>query len=350
MNAYREAVQTANEHHQKADDWQKGGVALAAVTTGLAAPTDSALGIAAATASPAAAYQVGQYFKGLAKQNSDGKLTAKQETAHILAHAVLGAATAAAGGNNALTAAISAGGAEAAAPYVSQWLYGEKDGSKLTAEQKETVSGILSLGGVAVGAAAGGSGSDWVAGGQAAQTAVENNFSLSDFGISQNAQNNLQQMAHQQVQQFVVNARSSPDEKSKLIELLRSYGANKAISAEITAALGVGANVNVTINENRDLIISIAGTAGAGVSGFIGATTSDKSRKDGWYSEVCVNGKLGAAGGGCIGANLEKGAPVMHTLKLGVGLGVIPVEANANIGYQSTWKLKNPTKQGHENK
>ena len=52
LAAYREAVQTANEHHQKADDWQRGGVALAAVATGLSAPTDSALGIAAA-------YQIG---------------------------------------------------------------------------------------------------------------------------------------------------------------------------------------------------------------------------------------------------------------------------------------------------
>ncbi|WP_165091118.1 hypothetical protein [Neisseria yangbaofengii] len=60
---YHAAVQTTNYHHHKADDWQKGGVALAAVATGLSAPADSALGIAAATAIPAAAYQVGQYFK-----------------------------------------------------------------------------------------------------------------------------------------------------------------------------------------------------------------------------------------------------------------------------------------------
>ncbi|MFC5921679.1 hypothetical protein ACFPVS_13445 [Neisseria weixii] len=38
-------------------------MALAAVATGLRALADSALGIAATTAIPAAAYQVGQYFK-----------------------------------------------------------------------------------------------------------------------------------------------------------------------------------------------------------------------------------------------------------------------------------------------
>ncbi|RPD83014.1 hypothetical protein EGK75_13760 [Neisseria weixii] len=112
MATYHEAVQTANEHHQKADNWQKGVVALAAVATGLSAPTDSALGIAAATASPAAAYQIGQYFKGLAAQNSDGRLTGAQETARVVAHGVIAAAIAAAGDGNALSAAISAGGAD----------------------------------------------------------------------------------------------------------------------------------------------------------------------------------------------------------------------------------------------
>ncbi|VEE08005.1 hypothetical protein [Neisseria animalis] len=112
------------------------------VAAGLSAPTDSVAGIAAATVSPAVAYQIGQHFKGLAKDNADGKLTAKQEAAHILSHAVLGAAVAAAGGNDAMTAAIAAGGAEAVAPVISNWLYDEKDGSKLTAEQKETVAAI----------------------------------------------------------------------------------------------------------------------------------------------------------------------------------------------------------------
>uniref|UniRef100_UPI001F14C0A9 VENN motif pre-toxin domain-containing protein n=1 Tax=Neisseria yangbaofengii TaxID=2709396 RepID=UPI001F14C0A9 len=184
LNAYREAVQTANEHHQKADNWQKGGVALAAVATGLSAPTDSALGIAAAAASPAAAYQIGQYFKELAQQNSDGKLTGKQETAHILAHAVLGAATAAAGDNNALAGAISAGSAEAAAPLIGNYLYGEKDGSKLTAEQKETVTAITNLLGTATGAAVGNSTANAAQGGLVAGSAVENNYYLTSNALN----------------------------------------------------------------------------------------------------------------------------------------------------------------------
>ncbi|WP_226883363.1 VENN motif pre-toxin domain-containing protein [Neisseria yangbaofengii] len=167
------------EYRQKTGNWQKGKVLLNSIAAGLSAPTDSAAGIAAATASPAVSYQIGQYFKGVAKQNSDGNLTAKQETAHILAHAVLGAATAAAGDNNALAGAISAGSAEAAAPLIGNYLYGEKDGSKLTAEQKETVTAITNLLGTATGAVVGNTTTNAVQGSLVSGNAVENNSILS---------------------------------------------------------------------------------------------------------------------------------------------------------------------------
>ncbi|MCQ9327797.1 VENN motif pre-toxin domain-containing protein, partial [Neisseria dentiae] len=51
-----------------------------------------------------------------------------------------------------------------------------------TAEQKQTVSSILSLGGAAVGVT-GGSTADTVAGGQAAQRAVENNTTVEELRI-----------------------------------------------------------------------------------------------------------------------------------------------------------------------
>ncbi len=51
-----------------------------------------------------ASYKIGQYFNGKGAEGS---------TAHILAHTILGATVAATGGNNALTAGIAAGGAEA---------------------------------------------------------------------------------------------------------------------------------------------------------------------------------------------------------------------------------------------
>lgn len=145
------------------------------ITSGLAAPTQSGAGIAAATASPAVSYAIGQHFKDLAGQNTNGKLTASQETAHVLAHAVLGAAVAAAGDNNALAGALSAGGSEAAAPYISKWLYGKEKGSDLTAEEKETVTAITNLLGTVTGAAVGNSATDGAQGSLNAQSAVGNN-------------------------------------------------------------------------------------------------------------------------------------------------------------------------------
>lgn len=67
------------------------------------------------------------------------------------------AGIAAAGDNNAIAGAINAGGAEAAVPVISNWLYGEIDGSALTVEQKETVSAITNLLRAVTGAAIGNS-------------------------------------------------------------------------------------------------------------------------------------------------------------------------------------------------
>ena len=155
------------------------------IATGLSAPTQSSVGIAAATVSPMISYEIGQKFKELAKDNPDGKLTEKQQAAHVLAHAVLGAAVAAAGGNDALAGGASAGGAsaggaEAVAPKVSTFLYGTADPEKLTAEQKDTVANIMSLAGAGVGVAVGNTSANAVSGSLNAESAVENNFSLQD--------------------------------------------------------------------------------------------------------------------------------------------------------------------------
>ncbi len=147
-----------------ASQWQKAGVLLDMVSAGLSAPTASGAGIAASTLSPAASYEIGQYFKGKDAESS---------AAHILAHTILGAAVAATGGNNALSAGIAAGGAEAAAPLLAEYLYGKK-AKDLTASEKSTISSIVGLAGSAVGATTGDV-SSTVQGGQSAQNAVENN-------------------------------------------------------------------------------------------------------------------------------------------------------------------------------
>ncbi|KHO14397.1 adhesin HecA family 20-residue repeat protein [Acinetobacter baumannii] len=171
-------------YNDKVENYQRLGLLLDSISTGLSAPTSSGLGVAAATLSPAASYKIGLYFKEQANNNADGQLTSSQEAAHILAHTVLGAAVAAAGGNDALTAGLSAGGAEAAAPILSSFLYG-KAAKDLTADQKSTISSIVGLAGSAVGATTGDI-SSTVQSGQVAQNAVENNI----FGVKGQPQKN----------------------------------------------------------------------------------------------------------------------------------------------------------------
>ena len=160
--------------------WQRGQVLLNSIASGLSAPTQSGAGIAANAVSPAVSYQIGQYFKELAANNRDGQLSAGQEAAHILAHTVWGAAVAHAGGNNALAGALAAGGPEAAAPIISHYLYQERDGSRLSAEQKETVTAIAGLIGTAAGAALGNTPADAAQGSLNAKNSVENN-TLSEY-------------------------------------------------------------------------------------------------------------------------------------------------------------------------
>ena len=156
----------AESERQQAKRWQWAGVAVNMVGAGLSAPTQSSAGIAANAAAPAASYVIGQEFK---RRNAEGSL------GHLLAHATLGGLTAAAGGNDPLAGALSSGGAEAAAGYISG-LFGQTDGSRLSAEQKETVTAITGLIGTAAGAALGSTPADVAQGSLNAKNAVENNY------------------------------------------------------------------------------------------------------------------------------------------------------------------------------
>ena len=134
-------------------------------------PTDSALGTIANTAAPLVSYQIGQYAKAHGSEGSAG---------HIAAHAALAALTSAANGGSGTDMATSAaitGAAEYSAPLVAKGFYGTSDSSKLTAEQKETISNILGLAAAGTGAAVGNSTTAYGAS-QAVGNAVDNNYYL----------------------------------------------------------------------------------------------------------------------------------------------------------------------------
>ncbi|HHB9415347.1 hemagglutinin repeat-containing protein [Stenotrophomonas maltophilia] len=155
---------------------QKAGVLVGAITGGLAASSGSAGSIVGGTLAPAISYQIGQYFKENADRNmADGGNRSEEGSAtHLLAHALLGAAVASAGGDNALIGALAAGSAEAAAPSIARFMFG-KDSKDLTASEKAAVSTVAGIGGAMLGTFQDGL-LGAAAGNNAAKNAVENNW------------------------------------------------------------------------------------------------------------------------------------------------------------------------------
>ena len=174
---------------------------LDTISTGLSAPTSSGLGIAATTLSLAASYEIGQYFKS---KDTEGS------AAHILAHTILGAAVAVAGGNDALLAGVSAGGAEASAPLLAKYLYG-KESKDLTVDEKGTVSAITGLVASGLGATTGDV-SSTVQSGQVAQNAVENNQMTLPFQV-----NNQRMQSAQSLYEHGVKEGWSPDKLQEAV-------------------------------------------------------------------------------------------------------------------------------------
>lgn len=127
--------------------------------------TNGGTGYVARAVAPQVSYQIGQYFKG-----TNGEGTAP----HILAHGILAAAISLATGNDVTTGTIAAMGAEAATKPLAQYLFGTSDPNELTAEEKSTISSIISLGGLSIGSTTGDV-SSAINAQQIAQIAVESN-------------------------------------------------------------------------------------------------------------------------------------------------------------------------------
>jgi len=145
-------IATAVEADREIERLQKVGVLVGAITGGIAASSGSTGQIVAGTLAPVISYQIGQYFKENAARNEmdNGKRGEEGSATHLLAHALLGAAVASAGADDALLGALAAGGAEAAAPSIAKFLFG-KEGKNLTASEQETVSSIAGMGGALLG-------------------------------------------------------------------------------------------------------------------------------------------------------------------------------------------------------
>ncbi|WP_460107265.1 two-partner secretion domain-containing protein [Pseudomonas sp. H1_F01] len=103
-------------------------------------------------------------------------MTEGDATANLMAHAVLGAVIARAGGNSALAGATGAVAAEVTARLIREELYGELSDEELTQDQKQTISALATLAAGIGGAVTGKDALSAVASAQVGKNAVENNF------------------------------------------------------------------------------------------------------------------------------------------------------------------------------
>ena len=264
----KEAIEKGDEvtwraKSEQADKQQEKMVLFDSITGAIYGPnTNGVTGYVARAVAPQVSYQIGQYFKG-----TNGEGTAP----HILAHGILAAAVSAATGNDPTTGALSAMGAEASAKYVANYLFPDTKLSELTAEQKATVSSIMSLAGLGLGATTGEVGSA-VSAQQAAQVAVDDNaLSRADRRKLVNAivecnkannnprasacrqENELLQLS-QKNDAFLIkmsqkyssnkNATFTPDEKLLLLVLADGIAAGKSFDRESVGKLTQGKNSN----------------------------------------------------------------------------------------------------------
>ncbi|WP_240168058.1 MULTISPECIES: hemagglutinin repeat-containing protein [Enterobacter] len=151
------------EKYGTGSDLQRGIQAATAALQGLAGGNIG--GALAGASAPELAYIIG-HRAGI---NDD-------TAAKAIAHAILGGVTAALQGNSAAAGAVGAASGELIATAIARQFYPDTDPSKLTEEQKQTVSTLASVSAGIAGGIAGGNTAGAAAGASAGKNSVENNF------------------------------------------------------------------------------------------------------------------------------------------------------------------------------
>ena len=151
------------EKYGTGSDMQRGIQAATAALQGLAGGNIG--GALAGASAPELAYIIG-HRAGI---NDD-------TAAKAIAHAILGGVTAALQGNSAAAGAVGAASGELIATAIARQFYPDTDPSKLTEEQKQTVSTLASVSAGIAGGIAGGNTAGAAAGASAGKNSVENNF------------------------------------------------------------------------------------------------------------------------------------------------------------------------------
>ncbi|AJJ40122.1 hypothetical protein CH62_4058 [Yersinia pestis] len=272
------------------------------VQRGMQAATAAVQGLAGGNMGAALTGASAPYLAGVIKQS-----TGDNPAANTMAHAVLGAVTAYASGNNALAGAAGAATAELMAPTIISALGWDKN--TLTEGQKQAVSALSTLAAGLAGGLTGDSTADALAGGQAEKNAVENNL----LGGNE--------FTHTQfVQKHGADVLSCADNPSNAA-CQRGIAENKAYIAALATgsvallpgssqamwALGAGTNAGMQYADNGKInpVNSVA-------AGWINVITMGQ----GWKGTIAWN----AAGGALINA-INGGDPLTGAITNGTGAG-----------------------------
>ncbi len=322
QNALREtgAYKTTTAKYGTGSDLQRGIQAATAALQGLAG-SDLKAALAGASA-PELAYRIGH------DMGIDNNTAAK-----TIAHAILGGAVAALQGNSAAAGAAGAATGELAAKAIAGMLYPDvKDLSKLSEEQKQTVSALATISAGMAGGLAGDSTGSAVAGGLAGKNAAENNL----LGGSEDAQAAW-------IRQHGIDMATCADNPS-------GAACQKAMNERDAVGVALATSTVALLPGSAQAMWGLGASANAGIS-YLADGTIDPANAAiaGWVNVISMgNGLAGTVGwnaaGGAFGNWLDGKDPLSGaamnggTSAIGYGVGKViqgPLEKVINPNWKN---------------
>ncbi|HDQ6510538.1 TPA: hemagglutinin repeat-containing protein, partial [Escherichia coli O87:H16] len=276
---------------------QRGIQAATAALQGLAG--DNLAGALAGASAPELANIIGHHA------GIDDNTAAK-----AIAHAILGGVTAALQGNSAAAGAIGAGTGEVIASAIAKSLYPDVEPSKLTEEQKQTVSTLATLSAGMAGGIASGDVAGAAAGAGVGKNIAENNL----VGGSEWLQTEKAREHGADVLSCSDNLsgeackRGQAENKAYAAALATSSVSLLSRSAQAMWALGAGANAGI-----GSMVDSSVDPENAIIAGWVNVITMGQ----GWKGTVGWN-----AAGGALGNWIDDKDPLSGALINGTGSGI----------------------------
>ncbi|EKN0475925.1 contact-dependent inhibition effector tRNA nuclease [Escherichia coli] len=240
--------------------------------------------------------------------------------AKAIAHAILGGVTAALQGNSAAAGAIGAGTGEVIASAIAKSLYPGVDPSKLTEDQKQTVSTLATLSAGMAGGIASGDVAGAAAGAGAGKNVVENNL----LGGSEDAQAAW-------IRQHGIDMATCAENPS-------GAACQKAMNERDAVGLALATGTVALLPGSAQAMWGLGASANAGIS-YLADGTVDPANAAiaGWVNVFSMgNGLAGTVGwnaaGGALGNWIDNKDPLSGAISNGIGSA-----AGYGIGKGVTW-------------